>query len=199
MGVELYILDRRTVPLDVGGSLHDVGVLRHAGKLTEQLGAPAVAEAPSPVAALVARPVEIPVLDPTALPSAAHLVLSWEPGRRSVTDMDWDFLPVLGYAVRDAGCGTYVLHYLTDGALLPVTAARAVETGLVRGDRLLRGRQPKIVACIGARLIVAGCAEAEVVLDDGNRATLTVRTSGELPPAGWFVGKHPGEVEVFAN
>ena len=199
MGVELYILDRRTVRLDVGGSLHDVGVLRHAGKLTEQLGAPSVADAPSPVAALVARPIEMPVPDRTASPAAAHLVLAWESGRRSVTDIDWDFLPVLGYAVRDAARGTYVLHHLTDGALLPLSAARAVQVGLVRGNRLMRGKQPRIVECIGARLIVADCAEAEVVLDNGNRATLMVRTSGKLPPTEWFVGKRPIEVEVFGN
>ena len=57
-----------------------------------------------------------------------------------MTDLDWDFLPQLGYAIHDAAYDLFVLHELVGGALQPVSTARAVEVGIVDGGRLVTWR-----------------------------------------------------------
>ena len=110
MGVNTFLLDRRTAVLVIGGSRQTVGTLRSFFKLTElDLGEGRVAEleaaariTPSPTAAMIMGLTELPLADKPGKPVAAHLVLGWDEGRGSVTDFGWDYLPQLGYAVRNA-------------------------------------------------------------------------------------------------
>src|ERR1700733_3195558 len=119
MGVNIFILDRRPVKLAVAGVVQDVGSLRRFWKITEldeeragELSASeaAVSAMPSPKAALIADIVEIPLASKPEIKVSAHEVIGWDEGRTRVTDMGWDYLPVLGYAVRDPESGIFVLH-----------------------------------------------------------------------------------------
>ncbi|MBB3172883.1 hypothetical protein FHR90_000697 [Endobacter medicaginis] len=202
MGVELFLLDRRTVLLSLGGQTHEVGILRHAGKLTEQLAATQAvlakaSQIPSPVAVVVARPGEYPLIDAPSGPVRAHTVLGWEPGRVSVTDLEWDYLPIHGFAVYDPSRDIYVLHELDSGALRPIDANRAQSVGLVADGRLVGRGQPTIVACKAVRAFMTGYAEAEILLEDGRQTALVVRTPGAVPDPVWFVGRRPAEAEVY--
>jgi hypothetical protein len=54
--------------------------------------------------------------------------------------MGWDYLPVLGYAVRDPDSGAFILHERRDGVLHPLGRDRAVELGLIGTDGQFVGR-----------------------------------------------------------
>jgi hypothetical protein len=205
MGVTTYLLDRRTTTLEVGGASQTVGTLRRFFKLTEldderaaELEA-AERNTHSPVAALVMDIHEMPVAAEPSRAIAAHLVLGWDEGRGSVTDFDWDYLPRLGYAVRNPGDGSYVLHEEKDGFLCPIDASRARELGLLdANDQLVRHGQPRITACENVRSFLDKYADAVCTFTTGDKATLMIAIdSGELPPSGWFVGKRPMDVRRY--
>ena len=70
MGVNLYLLDRRRVRLNIGGTIEDVGMLRRSWKLTEfdqerrkerEKAAIDASGMPSPKAAMLADVEELPV------------------------------------------------------------------------------------------------------------------------------------------
>src|SRR5580698_5568549 len=131
MGVNIFLLNRRTATLLIGTSRQTVGTLRRFFKLTE-LDDERMAErdaaariTPSPAAALVMDITELPIAGAPDKPVAAHLVLGWDEGRGSVTDFSWDYLPRLGYAVRDPAGGSYTLHEERDGHLHAITAVPA--------------------------------------------------------------------------
>jgi hypothetical protein len=87
MGVNTFLLDRRTATLLIGASRHTVGTLRRFFKLTEldderaaELDAAALIT-PSPAAALVMDITKLPLAGEPDRPVAPHLVLGWDEGR----------------------------------------------------------------------------------------------------------------------
>ena len=209
MGVNIFILDRRPAKLTVAGIEQDVGSLRRFWKITEldeerssELStSEAVASSmPSPKAAMVADVVEMPLGSTSGIDVRAHLVIGWDEGRTSVTDMGWDYLPVLGYAVRDPGSGVFVLHEERDHALHPLNRERALGLGLIGPNgQLTRRGQPVISECRSVRsYFLEGYAEADCTFDNGTSDRLLVATSDtELPKEAWFVGKRPMDVQRY--
>ncbi len=205
MGVNTFLLDRRTVTLLIGGRRQTVGTLRQFFKLTEmddervaELEAAALIT-PSPAAAMVMDVTDRPLAGEPDKPVAAHLVLGWDEGRGSVTDFGWDYLPQLGYAVRDPISGDYALHERRSGLLHPIDAPRARELGLLdAGGELIRHGQPRIAACRSVRPWIPGYAEAECTFDSGAGDKLLVVTpDDQLPPEAWFIGKRPMDVRRY--
>ena len=142
MGVNIFILDRRATKLAIAGVVQDVGSLRRFWKITEldeeragELSASeaAVSAMPSPKAAMIADVVEVPLASRPDIEISAHQVIGWDEGRTSVTDMGWDYLPVLGYAVRDPDSGVFTLHERCDGVLHPL--GRRHRRGVPRRQR----------------------------------------------------------------
>ncbi len=119
MGVNIYILDRRPARLSVGGVEQNIGSLRRFWKITEidderskeletaEATAGAIA---SPPAAMLADVYDMTLGSEDGASVKAHLVIGWDAGRTRVTDMGWDYLPTLGYGVRDRDSGAFVLH-----------------------------------------------------------------------------------------
>lgn len=209
MGVNIYILDRRSVRLSIGGVEQDIGSLRRFWKITEidseragELGTAeaAAAAVPSPRAAMLADVDERPLGSAAGIPVKAHLVIGWDQGRTSVTDMRWDYLPVLGYAVRDPDSKGFVLHEDRGGALHRLDRERATGIGLTDDDgQLLVHGQPVISECRSVRPYIAGYAEADCVFGDGRQEKLLIETDGgALPEPSWFVGRKPREVVRYS-
>lgn len=205
MGVNTFLLDRRTVTLMVGGSRQTVGTLRQFFKLTEldderaaELDA-AARITPSPVAALVMDITDLPLTGDPDKPVATHLVLGWDEGLGSVTDFGWDYLPRLGYAVRDPTSGNYTLYERRSGLLHPIDALRARELGLLdAGGELIRHGQPRIAACRSVKPWIPGYGEADCTFDNGAADKLLIVTpEGQLPLEAWFVGKRPMDVRRY--
>ncbi len=205
MGVNTFLLDRRTVTLLIGGRRQTVGTLRRFFKLTE-LDDERAAELkaaehirPSPAAVLVMDITELPLAGEPAKPVAAHLVLGWDEGRGSTTDFGWDYLPRLGYAVRDPVAGNYILHEERAGALHAIDGARARTLLLLdQAGELVRRGQPRITACRSVRPYIPGYAEADCTFDTGADDKLLIAAShDELPSADWFVGKRPMDVQRY--
>jgi hypothetical protein len=210
MGVNTFLLDRRTAVLMIGGSRQTVGTLRRFFKLTEldlEEGRAAVLDAadaaaritPSPAAAMNMDIAELPLADKPGKPVAAHLVLGWDEGRGSVTDFGWDYLPQLGYAVRNAATQEYVLFELQDELLYPIDAAGALDLGLLDAHgNLIRHGQPVITGCENVRPFLDRYADADCTLSSGATETLMTTIEGDrLPPAEWFIGKTPREVAKY--
>jgi len=205
MGVNTFLLDRRTAKLLIGGSPHTVGTLRRFFKITE-LDEDRAAErdaaagiTPSPAAAMLMDITDLPLAGEPAKPAPAHLVLGWDEGRGSVTDFGWDYLPQLGYAVRNAATQEYLLCELRDELLYPIDATRALELGLLDGNgHLIRRGQPVITGCENVRPFLDRYADADCTLSNGATETLmTTIEGGRLPPAEWFIGKTPREVAKY--
>ena len=204
MGVVIHILDRRTVRLDVGGVVGEIGTLRHLSKVTELDGG-RVAELehagdlPAPVAALVAATDEHPLAASPDRVVATHLVIGWDDRRGSVTDMGWDHLPVLGHAVRDPGRDLFILHELRDDGLHRIDRARAEALDLLLDGALVRRGQPVIAECFGVRPFATGLAEADCRLADGRNDRILFRVEHDaLPEPSWLVGRTPRDVESQA-
>jgi hypothetical protein len=148
---------------------------------------------------MIADVVEMPLASKPGTEISAHQVIGWDEGRTSVTDMGWDYLPVLGYAVRDPNSGVFTLHETRDGVLYPLGRDHAVELGLIGSDgQLIRHGQPVITGCENVRPFLDNYVDADCTLSTGNAVTLmTVIESGKLPPAEWFVGKKPMQVKQY--
>ena len=206
MGVVLFMLDRRSVTLIIGETRHTVGTLRRHFKLTEldERGSAEVVSAatamPSPLAAMLMDISEMPMRNVSGKYAAAHLVLGWDNGRESVTDLGWDYLPRLGYAVRDPHAHEFILHEEgPDGYLVPINTGRAGALGLLdaSGSLVQRG-QPRIRECRRVRHYLSGYAEAECVFENGAIERLLTRIAdNDMPPTEWFVGKRPMDVARF--
>jgi hypothetical protein len=208
VGVNIFILDRRLAKLTVAGIEQDVGLLRRFWKITEldeerssELTASeaAVSTMQSPKAAMIVDVVEMPLASKSGVEVPAHRVIGWDEGRTSVTDMGWDYLPVLGFAVRDRASGIFALHEIRDGALHLLERDRALELGLIRADgRLVRRGQPVIKECRSVHPVVAGYAEADCTFDNGASERLWIATSGtDLPAEAWFIGKRPMDTKLY--
>jgi hypothetical protein len=177
MGVNTFLLDRRIVTLLIGANRQTVGTLRRFFQITEldderaaELDAAARIR-PSPAAVLVMDITELPLAGEPDKPAAAHLVLGWDEGRGSVTDFGWDYLPGLGYAVRDPVAGNYILHEERAGVLHTIDAARARTLLLLGQDgELIRRGQPRITTCRSVRPYIPGYAEADCTFDSMSRS-----------------------------
>ena len=209
MGVNLFLLDRRTARLSVGGVVQDVSTLRRYYKLTEldldpardeeiERSAEAVSDLPSPKVAMNPDISDIPTADGREV--TAHLVLAWEPGRTQVADFYWDYLKQIGYAVRN-DAGDWELMEYVDGTLFPMPLERAVDLGLTDADGHLLQQEPTVIAeCLGVSEIFTGYARADCILSTGARQELMVAVTGDrLPPPGWFVGKRPGSLPPYGG
>ncbi len=193
----------------IAGSRHLIGTLRRSWKLTE-INDERAAEISTveeslkgsdlPAAVMVAEVVELPLFDAPGSRTAAHTVIGWEPNRYSVTDMAWDFLPVLGFALRPHGTDEFVLHEEREGGLVPMAAARAVEKSILDGaGRLLQHGQPLVTKCLAVKALTESCAMANCELADGRTVDLvTELRAGGLPPTSWYAGKLPSETKVFS-
>lgn len=118
----------------------------------------------------------------------AHLVLGWDRGRFKTTDIHWDYLPVLGYAVREPSDDIYRLHEMSHGKLLPIDEARAVGLQVLnpQGELIRRG-QPRIAECREVQPFIDNYAQADCVLEDGRHEKLLVELAGQaLPPPSWL-------------
>lgn len=205
MGVNTFLLDRRTAGLFIGGTRQTVGTLRRFFKLTE-LDEERAAECdaaslirPSPAAAMVMDISELPLASAPDSPVASHLVMGWDEGRGTVTDLKWDFLPVLGYAIRDPMTQDYTLYEIRDKMLHPMDRSRAHQLELLdRKGSLIRHGQPRITSCEDVRPFLDRYADAECILSTGQKEKLMTRIEGgQLPPADWFVGKTPMQIEQY--
>ena len=208
MGVQIYLLGRRTVTLLVGNASQKIGTLRRSWKITEIDGDRAaeieaakanIAGERAPVAVMVADVAEIPLAIEPSRPVAAHLVIGWDADRSSVTDFAWDYLPTLGYAVRGTSSAEYALHEERAGALHPVTTSRAIELGILDDTgKFQRRGQPSITTCRSIRPYISSYAQADCTLSDGQTAEiLTSVESGALPDSTWYVGKRPADVARY--
>jgi hypothetical protein len=208
MGVQLYLLDRRQTSLIIAGTRHLIGTLRRSWKLTE-INVERAAEIDAareslksvdlPAAAMVAEVTEIPLLGAHQNPVAAHMVVGWEPNRYSVTDMAWDFLPILGYAVRSSATAEFVLHEKQEGGLVLMKESRALELSVLDGaGRLSKSGQPLVIECLVVKPLTKSYVIAHCKLADGRTAELVTELSSDyLPPPAWYVGKRPAETKIF--
>lgn len=206
MGVNTFLLDRRTVKLVISGTRYSVGTLRRFYKVTELDGQritelDAATRLLSPIAAMVMDPSELRLATDPERITRAHLVLGWDEGRGSVTDQGWDYLPSLGYAVSDPESGDYVLFENRGGFLHALSAERAHELGTLGKDGKLTSRgQPHIRDCSAVRAYIHGYAEADCTFESGATVKLLVGTDhADLPPPSWFAGKRPMDVEHFTR
>jgi hypothetical protein len=153
----------------------------------------------APVAVMVADVTELPLASAPGMAAAVHLVLGWDEDRVSVTDFLWDYLPVLGYAVKTIDTTCYALHEERDGLLYPVSESRAMALGILEaGGRLVRHGQPSITECRAVKPYINLYAEADCLLSDGRTAEiLTSIGAGNLPTPSWYEGKRPADVAVY--
>jgi hypothetical protein len=117
----------------------------------------------------------------------------------TVTDLDWDYLPILGYAVRNIALSNYTLCEDMSGTLQGIEADRAVQLGILNtSGQLIRNGQPSIVACEAIRIFISTYVQADCMLSDGRSVeVLTFIGSGLPPQKGWYIGKRPAEAANF--
>ena len=145
MGIQTYVLDRRRIPLTIGGRRHFVGSLRRYYKVTE-LDAERVDElesaavTPSPAVAMVVDIAHLTLSDRPGIPMAACLVIAWDQGRGHTQDFDWDGQPQLGYAVFHRSINEHILYEYVGGALTLIDVERARELGILDADGQLMVR-----------------------------------------------------------
>jgi hypothetical protein len=139
--------------------------------------------------------VEAPFASDPHHPVQAHLVLGWDADRASIADIDIEFMPTLGYAVRALGENGYVLFESQASLLYPMSNDRAIELGILsETGTLIRRGQLKIVECQSVRPFIPGYAMADCVLANGRRAEVMTRLDAdELPTPAWYVGKRPSD------
>jgi hypothetical protein len=205
MSVLIHVLDRRLIRIVVAELYQRVGILRHLSRVTDidDRKAEELKKAttlPTPTAVLVASVHEMRLAERPDVPVAAHPVIGWEEGRHSVTDSNWDYLPVLGYAVREPDSNKLFLYELKDDGLLHfIDYTRGEELRLTDNDGLIRRGQPVIVECHSVTPFIPNFVEADCVLEDGRRDRLLVRIeNGNVPDPSWLVGRKPRDAEVYA-
>jgi len=210
MGVNIFVLDRRPVPLSVAGTVQEIGSLRRFFKATEandervaelERSEAAALLAPSPKAVMVADFVDLPLGAEDGPLARAHLVIGWDEGRAKVTDLNWDYLPPLGYAVRVPKSGVFELHEERGGVLHALDRERAAELGLIdSAGQLTRHGQPTILECPAVRPFISGYGEASCTFDNGKQERLLFHVIGdELPLPSWFIGKKPTQVQRYSR
>jgi hypothetical protein len=208
MGVQTYLLDRRMVTLFVGSVAVEIGTLRQYWKVTEidndraaEIDAvkARLSGKPAPVAVMVADVAEMPLANAPGRAAAVHLVLGWDEDRSSVTDFAWEYLPVLGYAVKMIGSAGYALHEEQDGVLHALNESRASAIGIFDASgRFIRRGQPSIIECRTVKPYINRYVEASCLLSDGQSVeVLTSIGLGGIPLPIWYKGKRPADVAVY--
>jgi hypothetical protein len=210
MGVQIYLLDRRTVTLNIDGHDHAIGTLRRSWKITEVDNVRAaeieaekqkLSTMEKPIAALVTDVIELALASDPERSVAGHIVLGWDADRVEVTNSGWDYLPVLGYAIRDPASNNFILYDNLDGKVAPLGEERAMALGIISANgKLIRRGQPTIANCISVRPFITNRVEADCVLSDGQSARLLTFVDPENPPdKKWYVGKRPSDVANYAG
>lgn len=208
MGVQVYLLDHRQVTLFIGALPQKIGTLRNFWKVTEidearaaeiKAAEAALKDRDAPPAVMMANTTELPLAAEPQRETSCHLVLGWDVDRASVTDFLWDYLPILGYAVRDAASVGYTLHEERGGLLYPLTSGHAVQLGILdQAGNFLRRGQPAIAECRAVKPYIKVYADADCVLSDGRAVEiLTSIKPGILPDPAWYVGKRPADVQYY--
>ena len=194
--------------LNIGGVIEEVGLLARSWNLTnlneerskelDKFATDALVD-PSPKAAIVGFSHRLRVGPQKGVKQRAHLVIGWDYGRSQVWDKEWDYLPVLGYAIQEPDTNFYVLHELRDGTLYRLEMERATQLGLIDSSgSIVRRGQPEITDCRSVRLIVWGVAEADCTFDNHRTETLMIGVEGDkLPDPSWLVGKRPMDAANF--
>jgi hypothetical protein len=196
------------VTLFVDGIGVEIGTLRRFWKVTEidderaaeiEAVRASLAGKPVPVAVMVADVTELLLASAPALPASVHLVLGWDEDRASVTDFVWEYLPILGYALKTKDSNSYALQEVRDGLLYPMTESRAMSLGILdAGGRFVRRGQPSITECMAVKPYINLYAEADCLLSDGRTVEiLTSIGAGNLPTPSWYEGKRPADVAVY--
>lgn len=204
MGVQIYLLDHRTAILNIGGYRHTIGILRRSWKVTEvdegraaeiDLAQRRLRSQESPKAVLIADVTEMPLAGEPEHIVSSHLVLGWDADRFEVTDFGWDYLPVLGYAVRDPEADEYSLYDVFKNKLSKSTTETAQENGLLgQTGEMARLGQPTITKCKSINPFMTNYVKADCILSDGRNAEILTAYSA-LPPKGdWYAGKRPADV-----
>jgi len=186
----------------------EIGTLRRFWKVTEideeraaeiKAVRASLAGKPVPVAVMVADVTELLLASAPGLSASVHLVLGWDEDRASVTDFVWEYLPILGYALKTNDSNSYALQELRDGLLYPMTESRAMSLGILdAGGRFVRRGQPSITECMAVKPYINLYAEADCLLSDGRTVEiLTSIGAGNLPTPSWYEGKRPADVAVY--
>lgn len=209
MGVQIYLLDRRNVTLVVDHQSIQIGTVRRSWKVTEidderakeiNAAKASLAGREAPLAVMIADVVgHLPLASEPGQSVEAHMVIGWDADRSSVTDFGWDYLPVLGYAIRNPNSAAYTLHEEKMGVLYRLTFNRAVELGVLdQAGSFVRRGQPSIIECRSVQTYISAYAQADCVLSDGRAAEiLTAVEPGNLPDRAWYAGKRPADVTRY--
>ncbi len=209
MGVQIYLLDRRTATIRIEDLVFEIGTIRRFWKVTEMdevrnaeivKAASLIKDGYAPVAVMISDVYDLQLAD-SSKRLQAHLVLGWDADRTSVTDWHWDYLPELGYAVREVGSSEYVLYELQGDALHMMSRVTATKKGILDDAySLVRRGQPVIAECLSVVPFISTSSEARCILSNGQEATiLTTIDPGILPPAAWYVGKRPKDVSHYPS
>lgn len=204
MGVQIYLLDHRTAILNIGGYRHTIGILRRSWKVTEvddgrateiEFAQRRLRSHDNPKAVLIADVTEMPLAGEAEYIVSSHLVLGWDTDRFEVTDFEWDYLPVLGYAVREPQADEYILYDVFENKLSKSTAEIAKENGLLtQTGEIARFGQPTITQCKSITPFMTNYVKADCILSDGRNAEILTAYSALPPQADWYAGKRPDDV-----
>jgi hypothetical protein len=208
MGVNIYLLDRRAVEISIENERHTVGTLRPFWKITEindeRAAEMAAAKAEllgrdAPMAVMISDICDVALASDPRRKAAGHIVLGWDADRFSVADFDWEYLPVLGYAVKLSGSANYVLHETRDELLYPMAKERAIELQILdAAGALIRRGQPLISICHSVKSYIKKYVEARCVLRDGRSVEILTELDGAaLPDLEWYKGKRPSDVQRY--
>lgn len=197
MGVNLYVMTRRTEPMVIGDVLVPLHILHKTMKLTEMTKADAGdlaalrAKARTGIGGgrLAVRPSrdteevlierdEHPVV---RLKAQGRPVYGWDNDLTDVPDTDFGHLNIVGYALPDlTGPGGSMLFELVDrsgptAVVRLMSEARAVELNILTAQRRLASfEQPSIQSVLSTQdLPEVGLWLAEVMLSNGRAATLS--------------------------
>ncbi len=196
MGVNLYVMTRRTEPMVIGDVLVPLHILHKTMKLTEMTKADAGdlaalrAKARTGIGGgrLAVRPAKdmedvlIKVGDhPGALVKGhGRPVYGWDNDLTDVPDLDFGHLNVVGYALPDVSGPGSILFEVVErsgptAVLSPMSEARAVDLGiLTEQHRLVMFEQPAIKSVESTQdMPEVGLWFAEVTLENGRAATIS--------------------------
>ncbi len=210
MGVNVYLLNRRTAEISIGNERYIVGTLRPFWKITEideeRAAEMAAAKAEllgndAPTAVMISDICDVALASDPRRKAAGHIVLGWDADRFSVTDFDWEYLPVLGYAVKLSGSSTYALHEIRDELLYPMTKERAIELQILdAAGALIRRGQTLILICHSVKNYIAKYVEAHCILKDGRSVAILTKLDGAtLPDLEWYKDKRPSDVQSYSE
>jgi hypothetical protein len=208
MGIQTYLLGGTKVRILIGGVPVKAGTLRRFWKVTEieaerateiSAAEARVRKKAAPALVMVADVDEMPLADKPDQLVPAHLVLGWDPDRFMVTDFNWDYLPVIGYAVRQSMSDNYELYEEVDGFLKSITIASAIEGNILsRRHKYILKASPTISQCYSVGAFISNFAQARCALNNGCQVDLlTAIPNNILPNSNWYIGKRTLDVTRY--